>query len=114
MLRDVEGQDDGEDRVWPAGLGVHVGGGHRPGLVALLHQTLYLLGISHCHGSQALHIGAKNVVFPLWKVSKTLSNRKFLPDFQPILLPSIFPIQQVKHFLIIDFHVADLNIGLKW
>ena len=44
---DVEGDDDGEDGVRPAGLGVHVGGRHRPGLVALRHQVLDTLGVQH-------------------------------------------------------------------
>ena len=43
MLRDVEGQDNGEHSVRSAGLAVHVGGGHRSRLVPLHHQVVDLL-----------------------------------------------------------------------
>ena len=38
-----EGDYEGEDGVRAAGLVVHVGGGHRPRLVALHHQVVDLL-----------------------------------------------------------------------
>ena len=67
MLRyslDVEGDDDGEDRVRPAGLGVHVGGRHRPGLVALRHQVLDTLSVQHGQLRETFHIGPQHLVFP--------------------------------------------------
>ena len=35
-----------------------------------------------------------------------------IPDFQSILLATVVPVQQVKHLLIVDLHVAHLHIGL--
>ena len=61
---DVEGDDDGEDGVRPAGLGVHVGGRHRPGLVALRHQVLDTLGVQHGQLGETLHVGPQHLVFP--------------------------------------------------
>ena len=74
MLRDVEGQDNGEDCVRSAGLAVHVGRGHCPRLVALLHQVLNLLSISHSHRSQALDIGTKNIVLSCLKVKRLIKD----------------------------------------
>lgn len=37
------GEDDVEDGVRPTALLIHVGGGDRPGLVALRHQRLNVL-----------------------------------------------------------------------
>ena len=89
MLRDVEGQDNGEDCVRSAGLAVHVGGGHRPGLVALLHEVLNLLSISHSHRSQALDIGTKNIVLPYLKIEQLKnSNFKTHLTFNPFFLPA--------------------------
>ena len=65
MLRDVKCEDYSKDCVRSAGLAVHVCGGHGPRLVALLHQLAYLQVIRHRHGSQALNIRAKNIMFPV-------------------------------------------------
>ena len=97
FLHDVEGDDDGEDGVRPAGLRVHVGGRHCPGLVPLRHQVLDTLSVQDCQLGQTFHIRPQDLVFP---------------DFQSILLATVVPVQQVKDLLIIDLHVADFHIGL--
>ena len=90
MLRDVEGQDNGEHSVRSAGLAVHVGGGHRPGLVALLHEVLNLLSISHSNRSQALDIGTKNIVLPCLKIKQLKNSLNFNTHltFNPFFLPA--------------------------
>jgi len=44
LVLDDEGEPNGEDRVGPAGLAVHVRGGDRPRLVALHDQIVNFLG----------------------------------------------------------------------
>ena len=59
---DVEGDHDGEHGVWPAGLSVHVGGRHCPGLVAVRHEVLNPLSVQHRQLGQTLHVGPEDLV----------------------------------------------------
>ena len=114
FLPNTEGQHDGEHGVGPARLGVHVGGGHRPRLVPLLHQILYFHRIGHGLHPTTLHIGTQDFVLPdnIWII--LISHHFFfLPNFQATLFRCISQVQQVKYLFIVYFHVAHLNICLE-
>ena len=56
LIMFVLGEDDGEDSVGPAGRLVHVGGGHGPRLVPLLHQVVNIVVTRHGYFAQILNI----------------------------------------------------------
>ena len=110
----TEGQHDGEHGVGPARLGVHVGGGHRAGLVPLLHQILNFHRIGHGLHPTTLHIGTQDFVLSgnIW-IILIAHLCFFLPNFQATLFRRITQVQQVKYLFIVYFHVAHLNICLE-
>ena len=63
LIMNVLGEDDGEDGVGPAGGLVHVGGGHRPGLVPLLHQIINIVVACHRYFAEILNIWSQQWMF---------------------------------------------------
>ena len=91
LIMFVLGEDDGEDSVGPAGRLVHVGGGHGPRLVALLHEVVDVVVAGDGQLAQVLHVGAEQRVLPHAEVALAVG------------------VQEVADTLAVDLHVAHLR-----
>ena len=87
----VLGEDDGEDRVGAAARLVHVGGGHGPRLVALLHEVVDVVVAGDGQLAQVLHVGAEQRVLPHAEVALAVG------------------VQEVADTLAVDLHVTHLR-----
>lgn len=83
-----------EDRVTSGGGVVHVGGGCGPDIVALFHEVENLLVVDDQMLGEVLDVRSGGLG---------------LPDFERELLRLL--LEQILHFLIVDFEVANLEKG---